>query len=73
MATTVHVPKHLRARVDVRAKNEEWPTELVRMLEEPMDPKAARELERSMNVVRARRTRGRKAPALWAAASGGRR
>jgi hypothetical protein len=84
VATTVHVPKHLLERVDVRAKvlgvsrnrvivealemslgtNEEWSPELLRMLERPLGPRAAKDLESTMKVVRARRTRRRRAPAL---------
>ncbi len=41
-----------------------WPPELARMLEQPVTPGAARELEESLTVVRRRRLSRRKAPAL---------
>ena len=43
---------------------EEWPPELRRMLERPIDPKAARELKRSLRSVRERRTNRRRPPDL---------
>ena len=41
-----------------------WPPELVSMLGQPLDARAASELAASLKAVRARRTRRRKAPSF---------
>jgi hypothetical protein len=41
-----------------------WPPELVRMLEQPLDDPTAQTLERSLRVVRKRRTNRRRPPKL---------
>lgn len=84
MATTVHVPEKLLARVDARARargvsrnrviieaieaslgaKNEWPPELVRMLDTPLDEETGELLEATLAEARARRVSRRRSPKL---------
>lgn len=84
MATTVHIPEKLLARVDARARargvsrnrviveaieaslgaKNEWPPELVRMLDTPLDEETGELLEGTLAEARARRVSRRRSPKL---------